>query len=468
MCISIKTFIFVAQKEVVFLKKNCMLIFARYISLSFVLSLLPIFVAAQNFTNQTDVQWSAVPSHADWLYKTGEKAQIELQLLLHGQPAAGVEVSYNVGGDCLPSEQEAKVTTDSHGRAIIPVGTSKRPGFRDTRMQCVIDGVTYKNHLKVGFSPEQIKPYTQLPSDFESYWQQVLDEQKKLPLEVEVIPAPQFDSEKATCQRVKIRCYRKSGTHYIYGYLTKPRKPGKFPVLVSPPGAGVKPMDPVKTIFYAEQGDFIRLDLEIHGINPALSAEDYKDITRAFGDHYANGYLSNGLQDRDTYYMRHVYASMIRAIDYLVTLPEWDGQHVFVQGNSQGGALSLVLAALDPRVSAIAIAHPALSDMAGYAEAGRTGGYPHFGNKYKDVTLTPAVIKTLSYYDAINFARLVKCPVYMTWGYNDNTCPPTTSWAVWNTLQCEKESYITPITEHWVSMDTRYRQMNFLKRQIKK
>ena len=143
MCISIKTFIFVAQKEVVFLKKNCMLIFARYISLSFVLSLLPIFVAAQNFTNQTDVQWSAVPSHADWLYKTGEKAQIELQLLLHGQPAAGVEVSYNVGGDCLPSEQEAKVTTDSHGRAIIPVGTSKRPGFRDTRMQCVIDGVTY-------------------------------------------------------------------------------------------------------------------------------------------------------------------------------------------------------------------------------------------------------------------------------------------------------------------------------------
>jgi cephalosporin-C deacetylase-like acetyl esterase len=160
--------------------------------------------------------------------------------------------------------------------------------------------------------------------------------------------------------------------------------------------------------------------------------------------------------------MQKVCASLVCAVDYLVTRPEWDGKNILVQGNSQGGGLGLALAALDPRVTALAIAHPALSDMAAYAEKGRTGGYPHFSLKYEDITLTPEVIRTLQYYDAVNFARLVKCPTYMTWGYNDNVCPPTTSYAVWNTLTCEKECYITPINEHWTSDETRYRQMRFL------
>ena len=81
--------------------------------------------------------------------------------------------------------------------------------------------------------------------------------------------------------------------------------------------------------------------------------------------------------------------------------------------------------------------------------------------------LDKQTIETLAYYDVVNFARLVKCPVYLTWGYNDNTCPPTTSWIVWNTLTCEKESYITPINEHWISTETRYRQMRFLQKHLK-
>lgn len=422
---------------------------------------------AQNFQNQSDLQWVAVPSHSDWVYKVGERAQIDLQLLLHGQPLAGVEVKYSTGGDCLKPDTEGRVKTDAQGRVVIPVKGGNKPGFRDTQMSCTIDGKAYRNHLKVGFSPERITPYTTQPSDFMAYWQAVLDEQKKLPLQVEVTPAPEYSNEKIECQKVKIRCYRSDGQHYIYGYLSKPRREGRYPVVVSPPGAGVKYMDPLKHQFYVDRGNTIRLDLEIHGIDPALSTEVYADITRAFGDHHANGYLSNGLQSPDTYYMRKVYAALVRAVDYLTTLPEWDGRNVLVQGNSQGAALSLVLAALDPRVTAVACAHPALSDMAGYAEPGRTGGYPHFGNRYHDVTLTPQVIQTLAYYDVVNFARHIKCPVYMTWGYNDNTCPPTTSWAVWNTLNCPKESYLTPINEHWVSTETRYRQMDFLLKQCK-
>lgn len=426
---------------------------------------------AQNFRDQSDLQWLAFPMTSggdarpstDWLYKVGEKARVCVSLMYHGVPLTDVEIQYEVAGDCLPPEsklQTARLGKD--GRAVLEVGTSKKAGFRDVLMHCKIEGKAYQNHLKIGFDPQTLTPFTREPKDFDQFWQQVLQEQAQTVLKPEVTPAPEYSTDKVDCYLVKLNGGTKQVPHMMYGYVSIPKKEGRFPVLVSPPGAGVKPMNPQKTQFYTSEGDIIRLELEIHGINPALSANDYKDISRSFGDHTGNGYLANGLQSRDTYYMKKVYAMLLRAVDYLTTLPQWDGRNILVQGNSQGAALSLVLAALDPRITAVACAHPALSDMAGYAEPGRTGGYPHFGIKYREVELTPQVIETLSYFDVVNFARRVKCPVYMTWGYNDNTCPPTTSWIVWNALQCEKEKYVTPINEHWISTETRYRQMRFL------
>ena len=86
--------------------------------------------------------------------------------------------------------------------------------------------------------------------------------------------------------------------------------------------------------------------------------------------------------------------------------------------------------------------------MAAYSEKGRTGGYPHM---HKIGVLDKNSERTLQYYDVVNFARHITCPVRMTWGYNDNTCPPTTSYAVWNVLTCPKYPVITPINEHWTS-----------------
>ena len=56
-------------------------------------------------------------------------------------------------------------------------------------------------------------------------------------------------------------------------------------------------------------------------------------------------------------------------------------------------------------------------------------------------------MKTLAYYDVVNFAKQITVPVYMTWGFNDNTCPPTTSYIVYNVLNCPKEALITPVND---------------------
>ncbi len=102
--------------------------------------------------------------------------------------------------------------------------------------------------------------------------------------------------------------------------------------------------------------------------------------------------------------------------------------------------------------------------MAGYLDQ-RAGGYPHFTRLHN--MLTPEKVKTMAYYDVVNFARRITCPVYLTWGYNDNTCPPTTSYIVWNVITAPKESLLTPINEHWTSETTNYNQMLWLKRQMK-
>ena len=411
---------------------------------------------AENYPYRSDYLWTTVPNHADWLYKTGEKAKVEVTLCRYGIPQ-NVEVSYEIGQDMLPATSSGKVTL-KNGRATIDMGTMKKPGFLDLRLKAVIDGKTFEHHVKVGFSPEQLKPYTKNPADFDAFWKANLEEARKTPVSVSCEPAPEYSTDKVEASLVKIRTDRR---HSVYAYLLKPKKQGRYPVVLTPPGAGIKTIKNVSTD-YAEQS-MIRLMMEIHGISPKLTDDQFKDISNAFSGE--NGYLENGLDNRDNYYMKHVYVACVRALDYLCSLPEWDGKNVFVQGGSQGGALSLITAGLDPRVTACVANHPALSDMAGYAEKGRTGGYPHFNRENQ--MLTPEKINTLQYYDVVNFARRISCPVYLTWGYNDNVCPPTTSYIVWNLITAPKESLITPINEHWTTNNTNYSQILWLKNQIR-
>lgn len=425
------------------------------------MAVVTLMARAENYPYRSDYLWVTVPDHADWLYKTGEKANIEIQFYKYGIPRNG-EVTYTVGNDLLGTDTKGSVTL-KNGRAKINIGTKKTPGFRDVVLTMKLDGQSYTHHVKVGFSPEKIQPFTQEPKDFNTFWQGNLDELAKIPLTYTKEIAKEYCTDKVDCYLVKIPVSRRK--QCVYGYLFYPKnaQPGKHPVVLCPPGAGIKTIkEPLRHKYYAENG-FIRLEIEIHGLDPRLPKETFDDISRAFNSD-PTGYLENGIDNRDRYYMKHVYLALVRCIDLLTSLPEWDGRNVAVQGGSQGGALALVAAGLDKRVNLCVVNHPALSDMAGYTEKGRTGGYPHF-NRMTGL-YTPSNISTMAYYDVVNFARKVKATTYMTWGYNDNTCPPTTSYAVWNTLNCEKESLITPINKHWTSDATEYGQMVWIKKHL--
>jgi len=431
-------------------------------TLCLLLLLLGLNSLAENYPHRSDYLWVAVPDHDDWNYALGEHARVEIQFYKYGMPRDG-EVSYDIANDMLAADKQGTVNL-KHGRATIDMGTRRTPGFRDLRLRVTVDGVKYDHHVKVGFAVSHIKPYTQEPSDFVSFWESNKQAAARFPLNYSKELAPQYCTDKIVCYLVRLQLDNKGKC--VYAYLTMPRdaKQGACPAVLCPPGAGVKTIrEPMSRRYYAENG-FIRLEMEIHGLNPTLSDEQFKEISNALNAG-ENGYLCNGLDDRDNYYMKHVYLACVRCIDLLTSLPEWDGRNVAVQGGSQGGALAIVTAALDERVDLCVANHPALADMAAYVEKGRTGGYPHF-NRMNNM-LTDEKIRTMAYYDVVNFARHVKAHTFLTWGYNDVTCPPTTSYAVWNTLNCQKESLITPINEHWTSAATDYAQMEWIKRHLK-
>ena len=417
---------------------------------------------AENYPYRSDYLWVTVPDHADWLYKAGENAAVDVQLYKYGVPVT-CRVEYEICDDMLPADSrgEARIV---NGKCRIAVGTRRKPGFRDLFLTATVDGKKYRHHVKVGFDADKITPYTKEPADFTAFWQRNVDEMEKSKLSYTLEDAQEYTTDKMTCQLLKLET---AGGHSIYAYLFLPKdKPmGSCPIVICPPGAGIKTIkEPLRHRYYGE-GGCIRLEMEIHGLDPRLPKARFDEIGKLFSQTNSSSYFSFGMDNRDRYYMKNVYLGLVRAIDFATSLPQWDGRNVVMQGGSQGGALSLVAAGLDKRVTLCVVNHPALSDMAGYLEKGRTGGYPHF--KVKDGPLTTETAKVLAYYDVVNFSRHVSCPVYMTWGYNDITCPPTTSYAVWNTLKCPKESLVTPINEHWTSDATEYGQYEWIMKHLK-
>lgn len=420
-------------------------------------------VAAENYPYRSDYLWVTVPDHADWLYRVGEKPVVDVQLYRYGVPVKDCELKYEIGNDMLPADKRGTARLKD-GRCRIVMDSRTAPGFRDLTLTAKIDGKTTQHHIKLGFDADKIRPFTEEPRDFIDFWQRNIKEMRSRELKCSLEDAPEYTTDKMTCRLLKLNTM---GSHSVYAYVFVPKgKPqGSCPVVICPPGAGIKTIkEPLRHRYYGE-GGCIRVEMEIHGLDPRLPKSAFDDVSRAFNGSNEGGYLAYGIGSRDTYYMKNVYLGVLRMIDFATSLPEWDGRNVVMQGGSQGGALSLMAAGLDPRVTLCVANHPALSDMAAYMEKGRTGGYPHFNRA--EGLLNDKTAATLAYFDVVNFARHIQCPVYLTWGYNDVTCPPTTSYAVWNTLHCEKEPLITPVNEHWTSDATEYGQYEWIMRHLK-
>ncbi|HWH71317.1 MAG TPA: acetylxylan esterase, partial [Candidatus Sulfotelmatobacter sp.] len=157
-------------------------------------------------------------------------------------------------------------------------------------------------------------------------------------------------------------------------------------------------------------------------------------------------YAAIGNDNRDTSYFLRMYLSCYRAAQYLAERPDWDGKTLVVAGTSQGGQQTLMTAGLHPRITAALACVPAGCDMTG-PQVGRSPGWPAWF--YKTEGKDPAkVIEASRYYDDVNFASRITCPVLVGIGLVDETCPPAGILAAINQTKGPKEILLLPRSDH--------------------
>ena len=128
----------------------------------------------------------------------------------------------------------------------------------------------------------------------------------------------------------------------------------------------------------------------------------------------------------------------IRAIDYLFTRPEFDGERLMVSGGSQGGGLSIVTTALDPRVKYFVCFYPALCDHMGYLYD-RAGGWPHMFDRTRAYFRTAErILNSLLRRGELRAAD-PRSGLLFSWGYNDLSCPITSMYSAYNVVTAPKE-----------------------------
>lgn len=385
---------------------------------------------------QRIVRVNVTPEHTDWLYKTGEKVVFDVNVLRCDTPCGEVaQVRYEISEDMMPPLKSGSVKL-SNGHARIEAGTMQQPGFLRCRVFAKYGDREYEGLATAGFDPAKLQPVTTMPDDFDAFWDAAKAAAAKWPLDAVMTLQPERCTDKVDVYHVSF-CSNGYASRF-YGMLCVPKAAGTYPAILQVPGAGVRGYN--GEIERASKGVII-LSVGIHGIPVNLPAGVYTDLANGA----LKGYNVYNLDDRDNYYYKRVYMGCVRAIDFIYTLPSFNG-NLATLGGSQGGALSVVTAALDNRVKALVCYYPALSDMAGYT-ANRAGGWPHMFRQQE--ARTPAKLNTARYYDVVNFARRVQAPGFYTFGYNDMVCPPTTTYSVYNVVEAPKQLMVAENTGHY-------------------
>lgn len=366
----------------------------------------------------------------DWCYSAGDSVAYDIVVRVDGKPLKNASVKYTFAREKMPAHETHRATLPD-GRLRVKTAGMPCPGFLTCRVFLLDEkGATVADDLaQAAFDPEKLRPMTDMPEDFAAFWERAKAENAKIPMDPRVERAEQWCTDKVDVYYVRLQSFRKD--NYVYGYVSVPKSKGPHPAVLYVPGAGIAKTKP--STYMAEKG-VITMTLGIHGIPLDMPDENY-DILK-------NGALYNyqfvNLDNRDQYYYKRVFMGCIRAIDYLFTRPEFDGERLMVSGGSQGGGLSIVTTALDPRVKYFVCFYPALCDHMGYLYD-RAGGWPHMFDRTRAYFPTAERILNSRYYDAANFARLIRVPGFFSWGYNDLSCPITSMYSAYNVVTAPKE-----------------------------
>lgn len=284
---------------------------------------------------------------------------------------------------------------------------------------------------------EDLKRSAPRPADFEAFWNAQLRELTKTPMTPVLVPGK---GGRAGVVHSMVEMDLPHGGK-LRGQLAVPDKPGKFPAMVIFQYAGVYGLSPGIVTTRAADG-WLVLNVCAHDLPLDESPEFYQKQGRG----PLRNYAMIGNTDRETSYFLRMFLACSRAVDFLASRPDWDGRTLVATGTSQGGLQSIVAAALNPKVTAVVVLVPAGCDTTAPL-GGRAMSWPYWLKEATDGN-RDAIIRTSSYFDALNFAPKVRCPALVGFGLLDKTATPEGVSQLVGLLGGPVETVVMPAADH--------------------
>ena len=368
--------------------------------------------------------------------------------------ARSVGLKWGLSRNCFA---KSFLTGDAEARPanlyVIRIATANlAPGFYDIHASLDVgEAKPIDSICTFGWRADKVVIPQTRPADFTSFWDKAKAELAQVKLDASTGPVQVFNAKEIGAYNVahaalpaeydpaghraeEVEAFKVDfasvGGMRIHGWVAKPKGDGPFPVMLVLPGGGIA----ARTIplEHARHG-YLAMDIQIHGQEVDLAK--YPSVP---------GYFEGQVYDppTDNYYYK-VHLHCLQAINYLLSRPDADASRFAVVGGSQGGRLAVVVAALDPRVKAIVPAIPHFADypyVRWTEDCNGTRVKPHkppvdgMDQSQWPPVLDDAETRCMAYYDIMNFAPDVKCPVFMNMGLIDPISTATGSHALWRRL----------------------------------
>jgi cephalosporin-C deacetylase len=282
------------------------------------------------------------------------------------------------------------------------------------------------------------------PTDHEAYWKRALKELAGTDPQVELVKAD-YQLPFAECFHLYFTGVKGSRVHAKY--LRPKNSLGKHPAVVQFHGYSGSSGDWHDKVPYAALG-FSVFSLDCRG-----QGGRSQDLGGTSGN-TLRGHIIRGLDGGpDDLLFRQIFLDTAQIAGIAMNMPEVDAKRVGCFGGSQGGALTIACAALEPRIKRAAPVFPFLSDYKRVWEMDQAKAayeelqtyFRHFDPLHER---EEEVFTKLGYIDIQFLAPRIKAEVLMGVGLMDPICPPSTQYAAYNKMKCKKSTVIYPDFGH--------------------
>ena len=301
--------------------------------------------------------------------------------------------------------------------------------------------------LTFDMSLEQLRTYpgrNPRPDDFDAFWDAGLAEMKGIEPQTELIPA-QFQTPFAECFDMY---FTGVGSARVHAKLLRPKRNSTpHPAILMFHGYSGSSGDWSDKLGYAAMGYTVA----------ALDCRGQGGLSEDSGGVKGNtlrGHIIRGLDDApEKMLYRRIFLDTAQLAGIVMGMEDVDETCVGATGGSQGGALTLVCAALEPRVHLAAPVFPFLCDYKRVWEIDQAkDAYAELQDYFRRFDplheREDETFLKLGYIDVQHLCPRIRAEVLMSVGLMDTICPPSTQFAAYNKIESEKSLAIYPDFGH--------------------